>query len=65
MKKTIMQWAPAVMLFGTLAVASCTPPSSEKAGDQDTTATPVDTTQTAPADSITAQSVQDSAAVSK
>ena len=44
MKNKIMQLAAAAFIGAFLIVASCTSSTSEKAGDQDTTATPVDTT---------------------
>lgn len=66
MKNKIMQLAAAIVLGGVLILASCTS-SSEKTGDQDTAATPIDsaTTLNTPADSAATQSVQDSSSVSK
>lgn len=66
MKNKIIQLAAAIVLGGILILASCTS-SSEKASDQDTTATPVDSTAmlNTPADSAATQSAQDSSSVSK
>lgn len=52
MKNKIMQLAAAAFIGLFLIVASCTSSTSEKAGEQDTTATQVDTTtlNTTPAD---------------
>jgi hypothetical protein len=63
MKNKIMQFAAVVILSGAVIVSSCSTSSSENNSDQDTTATPVDTTQHAPIDSTAGQSVQDSSAV--
>jgi hypothetical protein len=66
MKNKIMQLAAAIALGGLLIVASCTSSSSEKTGDQDTTATPVDTTTlNTPVDSTTIQAAPDSSSASK
>lgn len=66
MKNKIMQLVAPLVLGGVLILASCMSPS-EKTGEQDTTATPIDsaTTLDIPADSAATQSVQDSSSVSK